>query len=85
MGDVTQSVCDGMETKTLEHRLKVAMQAFSDERAKACAWETQLRSKEREMLAALTTAQDHEEQRAEQYEADLRSVSSKLRATQVGC
>ena len=74
---------EGMQARSFEHRLKIAQQAATEQQQRAMALEAQLRAKEREMLMALEAAQEHEEQRAEQYEHDIKGLSSKLRISQV--
>jgi len=82
VGDVSAAMTEGMQARSLEHRLKIANQAAAEERQRAQSFEAQLRAKEKEMLAALQDAQDNEEHRAEEYEHEIKGLSSKLRISQ---
>eukprot|EP01041_Mallomonas_annulata_P002275 gene2275-4425_t len=81
-GDVTAALSEGIEVRSLQHRLKVTVQAVHDEKIRVQSLENQLRNKEKDMVTALDAAQEHEEQRAEKYEHDIKGLTSKLRISQ---
>lgn len=81
-GDLKNAHLEGMRCKSLEHRLKLSDQDQASLQKRVDTLESAVQQKEHDLLEALDTAREQEEERSERFEIDYNSLNSQYRALQ---
>lgn len=81
-GDLKNAHLEGMRCKSLEHRLKMSDQDQASLQKRVDALEAAVQQKEHDLLEALDTAREQEEERSERFEIDYNSLNTQYRALQ---
>jgi len=71
-----------LQAKSLEHRLKIAIEEQCAKEAKAASLEGVIAAKDAELLAALNSASDKENLRRDNHERTIESLKDSLRSTE---
>ena len=80
-GDLKLMSDESLKVRGLEHRLKLSSEAEVALLTRISTLENNIRSKEKELLLTMHSSQNQEEARSEQFEAEVRDLTEKLRTS----